>query len=923
MIVMTRLVHLVPTLILTAVTLRAVDEPLPFPDMAPTVGAFLEKAYYDPSRFHPRIMVERALRALETTEVTIDTRWYDQHIEVEIKDVTVQVPAPEPASLSEAMKLIEDVRKVVDGSSLPAEKRRDLDYVLVNGALSSLDPHTVLMPPEPAKEFGDSISGEFFGIGAWLTQDDGVIAIDRVMPGFPAERAGVEDGDKILAIDGERTAGLSLEQAVKRIKGPKGTTVTLTLERGDRTVDLTVTRDLVQVITMRSFRRADIGYIRMDEFNANTARDLEASIKDLQQRAPLKALILDVRFNGGGLLDQAKVISELFLSRGQEIVRTSSIAGDPSVYRSSGRNPYRFPMAVLTSGGSASAAEILAGALQRNDRAVVLGTTSFGKGSVQTIKPQRDGSRLKLTIQEYQLPGGVSIQDVGITPDVALIRHSLDKDGGLARLRPYSREREVDGEFALANRAAYRHEGTYELGWLAAFRTKDEMKQSGISARDFAPDQEATLAIDLMTAALAAPGFDAGLAAAQKNDKQRQFLLKELAAPVHALAEKEAQALGAALAKQTPSIAWGEASTASAGTLKLAFTGPAEISSGAVGNSTPTALTFTVTNTGPTAIGRLYGTIQADKFSPLWEDEIIFGTVAPGATITGTLHFQVPPRSFSGEERFAVDLRATGSEAPLATLPVSINLRAQPRPLLGFDWQIEDPSELKPGVQGFIKVTIRNDGAGPAAAPIARVFKADDPYVQLGDTRFEHLGKDGKTASLAAGDTWEIKVPVTISESVKGLPFKANHISLQVSCQETFDEDSKVDGRYRSGIFSTIKIPVGEKLKASTIRAPRVTLATIETIGVNDVAVHVTVEDDNPQTLSVFQDDDKVDLLTIGEKRSFRFPLALKPGANNIRIVATDNSDVDQVLPIRLWGEGTPENKKPLIKAPVPTSEVP
>ncbi len=919
----TRWMRLVPTLLLTITVAHAADEPLPFPDMAPTVGSYLEKAYYDPSRFHPHTMVERALRALERSEVTIDTRWVGNLIEVDIKDTKAQVPAPEPTSIAEAMKLIEAVRKVVDASTLPADKRRDLDYVLVNGALSSLDPHTVLMPPEPAKEFGDSISGEFFGVGAWLTQDDGVIAIDRVMPGLPAERAGVEDGDKILAIDGERTAGLSLDQAVKRIKGPKGTTVTLTLERGDRTVDLAVTRDLVQVITMRSYRRGDVGYVRMDEFNANTARDLEVAIKDLQKPAALKALVLDLRFNGGGLLDQAKVISELFLSRGQEIVRTSSIAGEPSVYRSSGRNPYRFPMAVLTSGGSASAAEILAGALQRNDRAVVLGTTSFGKGSVQTIKPQRDGSRLKLTIQEYQLPGGVSIQDVGITPDVALIRHSLDKDGSLARLRPYSREREVDDEFALANRAAYRHEGTYELGWLAAFRTKDEMKQSGISAREFAPDQEASLAIDLLTAALANPEFAAGHAVAQKDGKQRQFMLKELAAPVQVLAEHEAQALGAALAKQTPAITWGPAATPAAGSLKLAYTGPTDITASPLTANTASDLTFTVTNTGTTPVGRLYGTVKADKFSPLWEDEIIFGTVEPGATITGTLHFHVPPRSFSGEERFALDLRTTGSETPLTNLPVALTIHAQPRPLLGFDWQIDDPAELKPGVLGFLKVTIRNDGAGPASAPIARVFKADDPFVQLSDTRFEHLDKDRKPVPLAAGDTWEIKIPVTISESVKGQPFKANQISLQVSCQETFGEETKIDGRYRSGIFSAIKIPVGEKQKTTAIRAPRVTLAKIDQLAVNQVAVSVTLEDDNPQSISVFQDEDKVDLRTVGEVRSFRIPLTLKPGANNIRIIATDGSEVDQELPIRLWGEGTVADKQPSIKPAVPTVNVP
>lgn len=931
--------RLVPSLLLVSVWLAGADDPLPFPDMAPTIGKYLESAYYDPSRFQPRIMVERALRALETSEVTIDTRWHDGRITVVIKDASTDIPAPDPGNLDEAMQLIEAVRKVVDTASFPKERRRDLAYALVNGALASLDPHTVLMPPEPAKEFGDSISGEFFGIGAWLTQDEGLIAIDRVMPGLPADRGGVEDGDQILAIDGEKTAGLSLDQAVRRIKGPKGTQVTLTLERrsAHRTLDLAITRDLVQVITMRSYRQGDIGYVRMDEFNANTFRDLKAAIDDLQKAGVLKSLVLDLRFNGGGLLDQAKAVGDLFLSRGQEIVRTVTIDGEPTITSSDGRKAYQFPLAVLTSPGSASAAEILAGALQRNDRAVVFGTTTFGKGSVQTVRPLRDGSRLKLTIQEYQLPGGVSIQDVGVAPDVHLVRHSLKKDGALDRLRPFSREREVDDEFALANRKAYAHDSTYHLGWVSAYRTKEELKQSGISAREFAPDQEASLVIQLMTAASATPDFATAATAALKAGTLRQFLIERLKTPVQSAADRESQTLAVALAKPPQPVTWGDAAVPGKDALSLAYTGPTEITATGVGAAAPAELTFTVTNHGATPIGHLFGTVQADKYSPLWEDEMLFGSVAAGQTITGTLHFSVPPRVFSGEEHFTLDLRSDLADAPLASLPVTIAVRAQPRPHLGFTWQLEDPSELKPGVPAFLNVTFTNDGAGPLSAPTARVFKSDDPFVQLGDTRFEYGNQGDKPAvekdsdkpakshaDLAPGATWTIKVPVTIAQTIKGQTFSADHITLQLSCQETFGDDTPVDSRFRTGIFDTITIPVNEKLKPRTVQAPQVTLGKLERINGNDVALTVTVTDDNPQFITVFQDDDKVDLRAIGADTSFRFPLTLKPGMNSIRVVVTDHDDVDQVLPIRLWGEGQPAAKKQTAVAPpAPTTNVP
>ena len=925
-------IRLVPTLLMLSAWLVGADDPLPFPDMAPTIGTFLEKYYYDPSRFHPHVMVERALRALETTEVTIDTRWHDGRITLVIKEATTDIPAPEPTSLEEAMTLIEAVRKVVDMAPYPKDRRRELAYTLVNGALSSLDPHTVLMSPEPAREFGDSINGEFFGIGAWLTQDEGLIAIDRVMPGLPADRGGIEDGDVILAIDGEKTAGLSLDQAVKRIKGPKGTQVTLTLDRrsANRTLDLAITRDLVQVITMRSHRLGGIGYVRMDEFNANTARDLKAAVDDLQKSGDMSTLVLDLRFNGGGLLDQAKLVSDLFLSRGQEIVRTVTIDGEPTITKSDGRKAYQFPIAVLTSAGSASAAEILSGALQRNDRAVVFGTTTFGKGSVQTVRPLRDGSRLKLTIQEYQLPGGVSIQDVGVAPDVHLVRHSLKKDGSLDRLRPFSREREEDDEFALANRKAYAHDSVYHLGWVAAYRTKEELKQSGISAREFAPDQEAMLVMNLMAAATGTPDFSTGAATALKGGTLRQFLIERLKVPVQAAAERESQALASTLTKQAQPITWGESGAPGKDALTLAYTGPTEVVASALDarsldGGAPAELTFSVTNHGTTPIGHLFGSVQADKYSPLWEDEMLFGAVAPGQTITGTLRFHVPPRLFSGEERFTLDLRSDLTDVPLASLPVILAVRAQPRPHLAFTWQLEDPAELKPGVPAFVTVNVTNDGAGPLSAPIARVFKSDDPFVQLGETRFEYIGSDNKSIenstekpgekspkrpSLAAGSKWSIKIPVTVAQAIKGQNFSGDHITLQLSCQETFGDDIQIDSRYRTGIFDTITIPVNEKLKPRTVQAPMISLGKLERINGNDIALTVTITDDNPQFITVFQDEDKVDLRTVGKDTSFRFPLTLKPGVNSLRVVVTDKDEVDQVLPIRVWGEGQPIAKQ-------------
>ncbi|HEX3133617.1 MAG TPA: S41 family peptidase, partial [Planctomycetota bacterium] len=692
------------------------------PDLAPTIGKHLERDYYDHSRFVPKLMVSRALRNLETAEAGIDTTWAEGVITLTVAEQVIPIPAPDPTTLDQAMTLIEKVRLAVDGTTLSAERKRDLAYVLVNGALRVLDPHTVVMPPEPAKEFREDIAGEFFGIGAFLQQEEGVIGIERVMAGLPADKAGVMDGDVILGINGEKTAGLSLTQAVRRSKGPKGTTMTLTVERKSAAepLDISIVRDLVQMVTMRSFRSGDVGYVRMDEFNGYTARDLYRAVLDLQKEGPMKAFVLDLRFNGGGLLDQARLVSDFFLPKGEEIVRTVTSDGEPQIFRSSSRQILEVPMVLITSGGSASAAEILSGCLQRDERAVVIGSTTFGKGSVQTIKDLSDGSRFKLTIQEYQLPGGVSIQDLGVNPDVKLIRHAVREDGTVD-LIPFSGSREEDDEFALKNKAAYEHQASYELGWLAEYQTVEEMKKSGIAAREFTSDQEASLVIGLVAKAAATDGFAAAAEAAAKQRGLRAFMLDRLKQPISGIADVESKALAAAFAKRSPEFVWGEGTTAADGSLSLTFGGPDAVIAGST-----TAINFTLTNKGDTPVGRLYGVVDADRFSLLWEDEVVFGQVAAKGTATGTLKFSVPPRSYAGEERFTLNIYDDHGGTARASVPVTLKIQAQPRPHLSYTWKLEElggNGQLDAGEQAAVLLIVVNDGEGFSSCLDLRVFK--------------------------------------------------------------------------------------------------------------------------------------------------------------------------------------------------------
>ncbi len=916
---------LVPSLVLLAAVglVRAEDGEV-LPRLAPTVGEYLKSDYYDQTRFHPRIMVERALRALETSEVSIDTAWKDDVITLTMTTVVKQIPAKEPKDIDEAMALVEVVRLALDAApGLTKERKRDLGYALVNGTLAALDPHTVLMPPEPAREFSEDIRGEFYGIGAFLNQDEGVITIERVMPGLPAEKADVQDGDIILGIDGEKTAGLSLEQAVRRIKGPKGTTVTLTVERksSPTPVDIPVTRDLVQVITMRAKRVGDVGYVRMDEFNANTFRSLCKDILDLQKPGPMKAFVLDLRFNGGGLLDQARLISDIFLPKGEEIVRTVTADGQPQIYKSSARQLLDVPMAILTSGGSASAAEILSGALQRDERAVIVGSTTFGKGSVQTIKDLGDGSRLKLTIQEYQLPGGVSIQDVGVTPDLRLIQHTVRKDG-VIDLVPFTNQREEDDEFALVNTHLYEHSAALELGWLSHFQERETLKKSAISARDFVPDQEASLVVDLVGQAVA--GGDEVVAAAEQASKVRglrKFLIDQLKAPVGARAEIESTALATALAGRAPAVAWGPATPVPAGALTLTYSGPAAVTAGETAS-----LTFQIANAAGVDLGRLYGVVKADKFSPLWEDEVVIGMVPPKGSATGTLSFKVPPRLYGGEERFNLELYQDGRSERLASVPVRVQIQPVARPRFSYTWRLEEPGgdgQLNPGEAAALQLTLKNDGEGASAKIDLRVFKeGEDHFVQLSDTRskLEPLAKDG---------TATVKIPLTVKKEwlrsdKTVMPFTGDAIKLLVRAEERFEEG--IDGRYRATMFNTLTIPVNAPVVPHAIAQPAMVLVA-STVGADNAAtVTVKVVDPGLKFLTVFQDEDKTALLPaakLGADGLFTTTLTLKPGANSVRIVAIDQDDVDEVLPLRLWGEGTrPEKAKPEKTAAKPEAKM-
>ena len=296
----------------------------------------------------------------------------------------------------------------------------------INGVLQSLDPYSAYMSPELFKEMQTDTRGEFGGLGIEIGMEAGVVKVISPIDDTPAEKAGIKAGDYIVKIGKDQVQGKSLMEAVKLMRGPVGTTIDLTIRRKNvkKPLEFKITRKIIQVQSVSSeiiSKRKNIGYIRLKSFNENSDNQFLKSIKKFEKNSNIKGYVIDLRNNPGGLLTQAINITDFFLDDG-EIVSTKGrkISETRKFFARRGDEVNGKPLIVMINNGSASASEIFAGALKDHKRAIILGENSYGKGSVQSIIPLRNGGGMRLTISKYYLPSGKSISEVGVTPDIVV-----------------------------------------------------------------------------------------------------------------------------------------------------------------------------------------------------------------------------------------------------------------------------------------------------------------------------------------------------------------------------------------------------------------------------------------------------------------------------------------------------------------------
>jgi carboxyl-terminal processing protease len=348
------------------------------------------------------------------------------------------------------LKVFGDVLERVRAEYVDPVNDREMIENAINGMLTGLDPHSSYMNTKAFKDMQVQTKGEFGGLGIEVTEDKGVIKVVSPIDDTPAFRAGIKSGDIITALDGKTVLGLSLNDAVDRMRGPPNSKIVLTIKRQnvDKPLEVALVRETIQIKVVKSrMEPDDIGYVRLSQFTEQADAGLKAAVRNLKQQAggKLKGLILDLRNNPGGLLDQAVAVSSDFINQGEIVSTRARHPEDSQRWDAKGNDILNgAPLIVLINGGSASASEIVSGALQDHHRAILIGTRTFGKGSVQTVMPLPGNGAMRMTTARYYTPSGRSIQALGITPD-ATVAESREEP---AR---FGAEREADLNRVLKN----------------------------------------------------------------------------------------------------------------------------------------------------------------------------------------------------------------------------------------------------------------------------------------------------------------------------------------------------------------------------------------------------------------------------------------------------------------------------------------
>lgn len=742
--------------------------------------------YVDPERIAPREMAVAALVAIQrdVPEVMVTVhreKRSNEPVSVEV----VADAAKKTFALDRVGDLYELNWKLLEiydflERNLPAQADlQNVEFSSVNGLLSTLDPHSLLLPPRIYRELQLGQKGHFGGLGLSIGVDDGILVVMSVMPDTPAAESGVQAGDLILQIDAESTISMTLGEAANLLRGEPGTKITLWLRRDgwDQSKPFELTRREIQVSSVEAEPLADnIGYVHIRNFQETTGEDLRAALAKLQARkGGLVGLVLDLRDNPGGLLDQAIAVSDTFIDHGTIVTTVREGAREREENHATAANTLsELPIVVLINRGSASASEIVAGALKRNDRAVILGERSFGKGSVQVLY-KIDEAALKLTIAQYLTPGDVSIQSVGIVPDIAVIPIAVSEDD----LDLHPKSADDKGEAGLASHLdnTRAREDIRPAAQVRLVEEGDAQSHLRRRGEGFTEDARVKLAHALL------------LAAPAPNRKQA------LIQATGFLARREASEEARLIAElQRIGVDWRAGKTAGKARVELKLDIHGAVAGEPLVAGGKAEIVASLTNTGKTPLFRIHG-VFSSSVGALAGKELAFGYVEPGQTVTRTLLVPLPKSLPAIGDRPTLHLYADDVPTDLAVSTI-VAIDDLPRPLFSHSVRVVDAQGngdglIQRGETVELVVKISNTGRGRAGKVVANIKNETGHDVFLTEGRAE-LG------ALAPGEAKSARFRLKVRDTLKArnVQLKLNIVDqeLKVWSQDDLSERVYPDG---------------------------------------------------------------------------------------------------------------------------------
>lgn len=855
------------------------------------VLAYIRNNYVDPARIDAAEMLEGGLRQLARMVPELLAAFHNREtVHLTIDQATRRFPLGTLTGLNDLERAAKEILAFIDLHYHGKLEAKEIEYAMIEGMLNALDPHSNLLTPKIYNEFKIGTKGNFGGIGIAIGSKEGQLMVIAPIEGTPAARAGLKTNDRITRIGEESTINMSLTEAVEKLRGRVGTSIALTIERTSRLpFTVTLKRAIIKIDSVQSALLTNsghpVGYVKMKSFQENTDADFVTHMAQLHQQAgsQLHGLILDLRNNPGGLLQQAVAIADHFLDAGV-IVSTVGAQGrfiEQETAHASGTET-RYPVVILVNEGSASASEIVAGALQHHRRALVVGMRSFGKGSVQTVYDLRDGSALKLTIAEYLTGGKQSIQTVGVNPDVELLPVLVEKTAMNLMEDDHPSERDLEKHLAGKENAA--GEGArialkpspYRIRYVSppdTPRTDDEVNREEYSSklrldRDFPVQFAKQLLLLASKSALPAAPALAALAQEMQEGQERQL-------------ETALKELGLNWQRRTP-----------AGKPQLQLTYQLLSKEGAV-IKTATAgeeaqLMLTARNIGSGPFVQLIGSTKAEE--PFLDNkEFVFGFLAAGAGASWSVPFKAPAHMTTSTLPVAVAFEEGNLNRP-ASFTAMVPIQGIVRPRFAYSYRLGPPLDSKVRPQGLLPpgksiplvLEVKNVGAGSSAEAVATIrnLEGKGPFIEVGRVK---LGK------IAPGATARAAFRLRLHSTFESASFKMEIGIVDTTLLESIT--NQLEFTVGSGAIQPPAGPwyQGPQIQLAGLRLPLVTA------GARQRVEGEITDDQQVKDLFIFVGEEKVYYQANASDSThvaLNTEIPLKVGANLVTIAARDNNDL-------------------------------